>query len=83
MTDNAPPRYQRNEKCKNKVMIISSINVKGLCKSVDEFKLLVDEEDIPVLAINESKLDNETSNEIISLDNVELRRKDCNRPGMG
>ena len=55
----------------------------GLYKNVDEFKLLVDEEDIHILAINEPKLDNETSNEIISLDNVELRRKGCNRPGMG
>ena len=52
-------------------------------KNIDELKLLVDEEDLNILAINETKLDNETSNEIISLDNFDLRRKDRNRHGGG
>ena len=46
-------------------MKISSINVNGLYKNIEELKLLVDEEDIHILAINETKLDKETSNEII------------------
>ena len=64
-------------------MIISSINVNGLLKNINELKLLVDEEDLNILAINETKLDNETSNEIISIDNFDLRRKDRNRHGGG
>ena len=43
----------------------------------------MDEEDINILAINETKLDNETTNEIISLDNFGLMRKDRNRHGDG
>ena len=52
-----------------------------MLKNIDELKLLVDEEDLTILAINEIKLNNETSNEIISLDNFDLRRKDRNRHG--
>ena len=63
--------------------MITSIHVNGLLKNIDELKLLVDEEDLDILAINETKLDNETSNEIISLDNFDLRRKDRNRHGGG
>ena len=43
----------------------------------------MDAEDLDILAINETKLDNETSNEIISLDNFDLRWKDRNRHGTG
>ena len=43
-------------------MMISSINVNVVYKNVDELELLVDEEEIPILAINETILDNETSN---------------------
>ena len=64
-------------------MVIFSINVNGLYKNIDELMLLADEEDIHILAINDTKLDNETSNEIISLDKFELRRKDRNRHGGG
>ena len=79
----APPRGQRNKKYRKKGMIISSINVNSLSKNIGELKLLVDDEDIHILAINETKLDNETSNEIISIDNFDLRRKDRNRHGGG
>ena len=41
----------------------------------------MNEEGIHILAINETKLDNEISNEIVSLDNFELRGKDHNRHG--
>ena len=64
-------------------MIVSSINVNGLYKNIDELKPLVDEEDIHILAINETKLDNETSHEIMSLDNFEIRRKYRNTHGGG
>ena len=43
----------------------------------------MDEEDIIVLAINETKLYNETSNEVISLDNFEQRRKITTGTGVG
>ena len=43
----------------------------------------MDEEDIYILVINETKLDIETSHEFISLDKFELRRKDCNMRGVG
>ena len=36
---------------------------------------------IHILAINETKLDNEILNGIIYLDNFDLRRKYCNRFG--
>ena len=39
----------------------------------------MDEEDLNILAINETKLDNETPNEIISLDTFDQRRRDRNR----
>ena len=83
ITELAPPRFQRNKKYRKKGIIISSINVSGLVKNSDELKLLVDEENIHILAINETKLDNETSNEIISLGNFDLRRTDRNRHGVG
>ena len=43
----------------------------------------MNEEDIHIIAINETKLDNERSNEILSLDSFDLRRKDRNRHGGG
>ena len=64
-------------------MIISSIYVNGLYKNIGDLKLPVDEEDFHILAIIETKLDNKTSNESISLDKFELRRKNCNRDGGG
>ena len=60
-------------------MIISSININGLLKNIDKIKLLADEGNINILAINETKLDNETSNGMTYLDKFDLRRKDCNR----
>ena len=80
MTDIAPPRNQRNKNYKKKSMIIASINLNGLLKNIDEIKPLMDE-GVHILAINETKLDNEISNEIVSLDSFELRRKDHNRHG--
>ena len=64
-------------------MIISSININGLLKNIDKIKLLADEGNINILAINETKLDNETSNGMTCLDKFDLRRKDCNRHGVG
>ena len=63
-------------------MIFSSINVTGMLKNI-KIKLLMDEEGIHILAKNETKLYNEISNEIISLDSFDLRRKDRNRSRVG
>ena len=68
---------------KKKGMIISSINENGLDRNIDELKLLVDKEDIHIIIINETKLDNETLNELVFLDKFELRRKDRSRQGVG
>ena len=83
MTDNALTPYQRKKNYKKKGMIISSINVNGSLNDIDEIKPLVNEGGIHILAINETKLDNEILNGIIYLDNFDLRRKGCNRFGGG
>ena len=54
--DIAPPCYQRNKEYKKQGMIISSINEYGLYRNIDELKLLVDEEDIHIISINETKI---------------------------
>ena len=62
---------------------MSSLNVNGLIRNLEEIKLLLVERGIHILAINETKLDNNIGNEIISVDGYTLRRHDRNRHGGG
>ena len=55
----------------------------GLIRTLDELKLLLAEKGIHILALNETKLDNNIGNEIISVDGYTLRRNDRNRHGGG
>ena len=64
-------------------MLISSVNVNGLIRNLEELKLLLDEKGIHILAINETKLDNNIGNEIISVEGFTLRRNDRNKHGGG
>ena len=64
-------------------MLISSVNVNGLIKNLEELKLLLAEKGIRILAINETKLDNNVGNEIISVEGFTLRRNDRNKHGGG
>ena len=66
-----------------KGMLISSVNVIGLIRNLEELKLLLAEKGIHILAINETKLDNSVGNEIISVEGFTLRRNDRNKHGGG
>ena len=66
-----------------KGIAIASINVNGLVKHIDEIKLLLLENNIHILAINETKLDQTIRDNIISVDTYKLHRKDRNRHGDG
>ena len=61
-------------------VLISSVNVNGLIRNLEELKLLLAEKGIHILVINETKLDN-IGNEIISVEGFTLRRNDRNKHG--
>jgi len=61
-----------------KEIVIASINVNGLIKSIGEINLLLIEKNIHILAIKESELDETIGDNIISIDNYKLHRRDYN-----
>ena len=64
-------------------MLISSLNVNTLIRNLEELKLFLVEKGIHILTINETKLDNNIGNAIISIDGYTLRRNDRKRHGGG
>ena len=63
--------------------MIASLNVNSLQLHLDEIKCLVNEKGIHILAVNETKLDNEKSPTTCSRSRATLHREDRNRNGGG
>ena len=59
----------------------ASLNVNGLQLHLDEIKSLVNEKGIHILAVNEAKLDNEITDNLI--EGYTLHREDRNKSGGG
>ena len=66
-----------------KGMLISSLNVNGLIRILDELKLLLAENGLHIVALDKTKFDNNIANEVISVDGYTLRRNDRNGHGGG
>ena len=62
---------------------MASLNINSLNKHIDELKVLMMHKPIDVLAINESKLDQDDANEFIALTGYIVERRDCNKHGGG
>lgn len=60
-----------------------SINITSLLAHIDELRVWVENQNIDVLAINESRLDASIPNSCVSITNYNIVRKDRNRNGGG
>ena len=59
------------------------LNIRSLFRNFDEIKLFLHENDIHILALNETLLDNSISNNELHIQDYDLIRKDRNRNGGG
>ncbi len=66
---------------KSKGLKIANLNVNSLMKHLDEIRLILNNNALDILAINESKIDNQISNNEIHIDGFNIIRKDRNRFG--
>ena len=60
-----------------------SLNIASLPLHIDEFRTWLDNKNIDVIALNETRLDNTLSTNQLKINNYELVRKDRNRYGGG
>ena len=68
---------------KTKGLKIANLNVNSLMKNLDEICLILSNKALDILAINESKIDNQISNDEIHIHGFNIIRKDRNRFGRG
>ncbi|CAB3979113.1 RNA-directed DNA polymerase from transposon BS [Paramuricea clavata] len=68
---------------KSKGLKIANLNVNSLMKHLDEIRLILNNNALDILAINESKIDNQISNNEIHIDGFNIICKDRNRFGGG
>ncbi len=66
-----------------KGVVVASLNVNSLLLHIDEIRLLVKDHGIHVLAINETKLDTNVDDDLVSIDGFSIKRCDRNRSGGG
>ena len=59
-------------------MTIASLNINRLTTHIYELRGVIDEKNVHILAINESKLDDFTPSSPVSTDGYSLERKDRN-----
>ena len=62
---------------------MASLNVNSLITKIDEIRLLVRNENIDILVINETKVDQKIDDRLISLEDFSLCRYDRSRQGGG
>ena len=62
---------------------MASLNVNSLIMRIDEIRSLVKNENIDILAMNETKIDHKIDDRLISLDDFSLCRYDRSRQGGG
>ena len=66
-----------------KGMAIATLNIYRLTTRIDEVRLVMEEKNIHILAINETKLDEFMPSSLVSVDGYSLERKDRNFFGGG
>ena len=64
-------------------MTLASLNVNSLITKIDEVRLLVKNENIDILAINETKIDSKIDDRLVALEDFSLCRCDRSRKGGG
>ena len=62
---------------------MGSLNINSLAKHIDELRLVMINQPLDILAINESKLDDNDSGNMLSLHGYTLVRRDRNKKGRG
>ena len=66
-----------------KGMAIASLNVNSLLLHIDEIRMLVKDLGVHILAINETKLDDNIDDALISIVGYSIKKRDRNRHGGG
>ena len=66
-----------------KGMAIASLNVNSLLLHIDEIRTLIKDLGIHILAINETKLDRNIDDALVSIEGYSIKRCDRNRNGGG
>ena len=66
-----------------KGMVIASLNVNSLLLHIDEIRTLVKDLGIHILVINETKLDENIHDDLVSIEGYAIRRRDRDRHGGG
>ena len=66
-----------------KGLAVASLNVNSLLLHIDEIKKLMKEKSIHVLALNETKLDDNIASDLLRIDGYTLYREDRTRNGGG
>ena len=64
-------------------MVVASLNVNSLMLHIDEIRLLIKELGIHILAINETKIDKNVHDDLVSIEGYTIKRCDRNRFGGG
>ena len=59
------------------------LNIVSLPKYIDEIRILLAKQDLDILALNETRLDDMLSDDLMSVHNYDLIRTDRNRQGGG
>ena len=62
---------------------IAMLNIVSLPKYFDEIKILLEKQDLDILVLNETRLDNTFTDDFFSIHNYDLIRTDRNRHGGG
>ena len=66
-----------------KGMVIASLNINSLPANIDEIKILLQEQNIHILALNETKIDADFPSELLKVKGYQFDRYDRNRNGDG
>ena len=74
---------EMNVVAKSKGLKIANLNVNSLLKHLDEIRLILINNALDILTINESKIDDNISNDDIQINGFNTIRKDRNRFGGG
>ena len=64
-------------------MVIASLNINSLPAHIDEIKILLQEQNIHILALNETKIDADFPSELLKVEGCQFDRYDRNRNGGG
>ena len=62
---------------------MAMLNVASLIKHIDEIRSLLCDQEIDILALNETRLDCSISDELLAIDGYDIIRADRNRNGSG